>query len=454
MFISYTKDFIDTLDLLLQDSYNNQTRREDFLALLTHIENLMAKSEDGDKAWFANHQLRDFFGKITVSSSGNFSGNSQVSSEKIQEGKERITINNNQDNSSYIPISGDTSANTLETKRIWKLDLLLEILENKGIICKTPYDKSDKKTRYYFYNSLFEMECQRTEIQIIKEDISEKYFKLLLKEDKEPEDGDCLAQYNLLKSDRFTIDINGALQWIDNKYYTERSISINQKRSYTRMALAIEDKHIFATKGERSGRIFTSYNTLKRELRDFCYIDGQKLISIDLKSAQPYFISQRIKKDLPNAKDFYNTITKDDIYLFFLKQWNIDNPQGYYREYNIDQKRMEDIYLNTRDDIKPEFLKILFKIKGRKSPIEDTFAKEFPTEYRYIQDHKEDLAISLQREESDIFIPVATSYADKGCLSIHDSLAFKRELLQDITKDIQKKFEEKGYTDHSIKINA
>ena len=236
--------------------------------------------------------------------------------------------------------------------------------------------------------------------------------------------------------------------WIDDKFYRERSISSNQKRNYTRMVLSIEDKMIFTVEGANSGRVFTNFNSIKRELRQFCTIDGQKLMSIDLKSSQPYLMAQFMKKNWPvESKTFYDTVTKDDIYLFFLKKWNEANPAGFYREFNIAKNKMEDIYLNTRDDIKPEYLKMLFKIRGRKPALDDVFKSEFPFVYEKVQEQKEGLASTLQREESDLFIPVCTEFAERGCLSVHDSLYFKPDLHQPIMDSLKDIFINKQFAD-------
>jgi hypothetical protein len=117
-----------------------------------------------------------------------------------------------------------------------------------------------------------------------------------------------------------------------------------------------------------------------------------------------------------------------DIYLFFLKKWNEANPSGFYREFNVVKNMMVEVHLNTRDDIKPEYLKIMFKIEGRKPALEDIFEKEFPYVYGKVQEQKENLASTLQREEAELFIPGCTEFANRGCLSVHNSLYFKPDL--------------------------
>lgn len=470
MKISYTKTFINTLDSILQEEYNEITKREDFLVLLTKIELLMNYNED-ELAWFEYHKLREYFGRVTItvpvgSSLHSVGSSKEISEELSEDFSEEINNNKNKikiEKTVSVPIvvpdlpknETDCANETFLTpkkKRVWKLDFLLKILENKNIIIRTAYDRHNHKTRRYLYNIMFEMECQESEIGIVKEEISEKYCQLLLKEAKAPKEPHLKIQYDLLKSKRFKIDTDFALMWIDDKFYRERSISSNQKRNYTRMVLALEDKLIFTVEGAKGGRVFTNFNSIKRELRQFCTIDGQKLMSMDLKSSQPYLMAQFMNKKWPKeSKTFYDTVTKDDIYLFFLKKWNEVNPSGFYREYSIGKNKMEDVYLNTRDDIKPEYLKMLFKIRGRKPALDDVFKSEFPFVYEKVQEQKEGLASTLQREESDLFIPVCTEFAERGCLSVHDSLYFKPELYPSLLDCLKERFSKKNFKDFTFK---
>lgn len=467
MKISYTKQFINTIDSLLESEYNKITKREDFLALLAKIEVLMGShenGEDGEKAWFENNKLRTIFGKVTLPTLGEsnlspFEGSEFKSINKESNISKIINKDNNKD---LYPITRGTSS-TIEPcydenkisnlkKRVWKLDLLLKILEDKNIIIKTPYDKNNGKTRYYFYSSIFQYLCEEAEIEVIKEEISDRYINLFLKSLKPPKELHLKVQYDLLMSDRFQIDVNSALMWIDDQYYNKKNISLNQKRTYTRMVLYLDDKRIFVTEGAKGGRVFTNFNTIKRELREFCTIDGQRLMSLDLKSSQPYLMAQYMAKHYPiESKSFYDAVTKEDIYLFFLKKWNGSNPCGYYREFNIVKNCMVEVHLNSRDDIKPEYLKIMFKTSGRKPILEDLFKQEFPFVYSKVQEEKENLAAKLQREESEIFIPVCTQFAKEGCLSVHDSLYFKPELYSSILNSLKEVFEDKSFKNYTLK---
>lgn len=405
MEVSFTKQYLNALDSFLNTEYNLVTRREDFLALLARIELFMSNNENEDKAWFEKHKYREYFGK--------------TGPRGYQE---------------------------------YKLDIMLKTLERKNILVITPYDKSRGKTRSYFYQLLFHMEYKESENEIIKVKIPEKYRRLFIKETKIPEKVELKLQYDLLMSQRFKVDTNLALKWINDQYNRHEIIS-NQKRNYVRMILSIDDKLIYTIEGDKGGRVYTNFTNLKKELRQFCLIDEQKLMSIDLKSSQPYLMAQFMMKNWPvESASFYEIVTKEDIYLFFLNRWLEANPEGFYKRYNVDNRRVEKVYLRTRDDIKPEYLKMLFKINGRKPELDKIFKKEFPFVYHKVQDLKLGLASALQREESSIFIPVCTEFAERGCLSVHDSLYFKQELYQPILESLRSKFNEKGYKDFKLNV--
>lgn len=83
-------------------------------------------------AWFENHQLRTTFGRPSI-----------------------------------------------DGKRVWKLDLMIKKLENKGILSSTAYDKNKGLTKYYSY-LLFSYELQNNELALVKENVSEKYYNFLI----------------------------------------------------------------------------------------------------------------------------------------------------------------------------------------------------------------------------------------------------------------------------------
>lgn len=81
----------------------------------------------------------------------------------------------------------------------------------------------------------------------------------------------------------------------------------------------MKDKNIFASFGPKSNRITTLFTSKKRELRQFCKIDGEKLESLDLKSSQPYILAIHfLRKHPAESKRFYNDVVHNDIYTIFL----------------------------------------------------------------------------------------------------------------------------------------
>lgn len=407
-FCSRLGAFSFTLDTLLSSCYDDVTTRDDFISLMTYIERLMSFSKDNNTAWFENHKLRPRFGRPTINK-----------------------------------------------KRFWKLDLLIKKLVENNVLVKTDYNKAHKKTRNYSYTTVFSYYMEEfmleNEIKIVQEKISDKYYKLLRSNSERPDKTNLQTQYDLLKSDRFQIDVMRSLKWVSNQHYIEQSISFNQFMCYNRMIFDLDNKHIFVSEGEKTGRVFTNFNLIKRELREFCTIDGEQLKSIDLKSSQPYFLFSYLLDKYPSKESnkLYQIVTEDDIYNWFLDKWK-DKKQDFYTTWDMVNNIRKPIYINDRDDSKVEFLKFVFKIKGARSQYDIIFEDEFPELHKLISKIKDNLALKLQKVESSIFIPVATSFCDRGCLSVHDSLYYKPVLESKIKSSLDNQFKYLSYKHYSL----
>lgn len=403
---TYNKSRFDLIDSLLGNSITPKLKKEDYHKLLNYIENLISLSDDG-YAYFQNNKLRTRFGRLIING-----------------------------------------------KQIWKLDMLLKELEEKNILTVTAYDKS-KTTRRYFYSSYFEWLYAEREIQIATSDLTDELYDEILKE-RNTDEPEVLAQKTLLESNRFKIDTRAAIEFIHG-LYTERKIQINKLIAYERMVFHLNDKKIYAKKGEKGGRIFTTFNGLKRELRQFCTIDGEKLSSIDLKSAQPYFMASYFLQNYPQNKDvqrFYKLVTEGDVYTYFLERWQKETGKNFYFGYDFKINKSIRKNIKTRDeDAKPEFLKLLFKITGRKPQFDFILKEDFADVYKILNEDKANLASKLQRMEAEIFVPIATQFADKGCLSTHDGFHFKPSLREQLKGSLRDSLNERNYINYTLKEN-
>ena len=188
------------------------------------------------------------------------------------------------------------------------------------------------------------------------------------------------------------------------------------------------------------------------ELRAFCTIDGQTLHNLDLKTSRPFFLASLFQKRFPGKESntLFEIVTEDDIYPWFLSKAN-ENDVYSYQRYNGIQNSLITNQLITRDDSKVAFMRFIFNNskRGIRPVYESIFKQEFPSLFSKIR-MSENLATELQQQESHIFIPVASKFALKGCLSIHDGLAFKSGLRSEIDRDLEIMFSKESILKYNI----
>ena len=314
-----------------------------------------------------------------------------------------------------------------------------------------------------FKNDLYEMTKNKQHIYETEDvEISLDLYKKVTKEFLPPTDQTLLVQYNLLKSNNFYFDSIEANKWLENLVETEQiDIKSNRFNVYKRMMINFEDKNIFVKEDETTGRIFTNFNLCKRELRDFCYIideDGTKsrLMSVDLKSSQPFLLASLLLQEHPenkNVKEFYRIITEEDIYDYFKTRFIEHNGSNTI----FVNRKLISIY--TRDDVKIEFLKVLFKNNRGNVALENIFKEDFPDVLEFIRILKRtksnELAILLQIKESKIFIEVFKNLCQLSIdsLTVHDSLYFKEVDIKIILDVLNSKMEQLGYKNFKFKLS-
>lgn len=340
---------------------------------------------------------------------------------------------------------------TILGKRQWALDLVIKTLIKHDIIERTNnYSIENKKSYGYKISESIYEELALDNLKYKKEGVDTKLYNKLVKSPI-PKDKELKKIYNLFKSKRVDYDLKSALNWITNELVTG-NITYTKFHLYSNMAIKLKNKEIFVIRGGKGNRIFTSFNTIKRELRQFITIDNEKLVQLDLKSAQPYLFASTLYKEYNegDTKSFYNDVINKDIYKVFLKDAQKYN--GTVKEFvtHIDpitkEKTFsnEEIHINNRDEAKVEFLRFLFKKSnnGVTRPFELVFKDRYPELYSFIKNDKS-RASTLQQLEASIFLPVANEYIDLGVLSVHDSLYFKESDRDTILNALTKSFEEK-----------
>jgi hypothetical protein len=396
--LHFDKAYLDVLDSLLDYSENS---REEFLSLLHLIETSMEHSEGHSVGFFESHKIRNLFGRRKYK---------------------------NNDKLRYV------------------LDHMVDHLIERDVIIATDYSYKNGKTREYFYSSAFNLLLENRKLELELSNVQDAYYQSIITGDP-PIGSIALSYYHYLKSSNFDIDESLALEWIFNEYKTQR-ITSNQYRCYIRMVLDLKDKRIYCTQSEKTGRISYNFNIIKRELRQFCRINGKKLISVDLKSSQPYFLASYFYQKWPNeSQKFYDDVTKKDIYNLFYDLAVVDGLTQYHR---FNGKYMEKVYIKDREDSKREMLRMLFKMSGHRPVYDIILENHYPEFYSKFRMFNGILWEDLQRIEASIFIPITDRWMERGCLSVHDSLYFVEDIKKDVINDLNKAFEAKGFKNYTL----
>ena len=288
-------------------------------------------------------------------------------------------------------------------------------------------------------------------------EISDIVYRKIRKNLVAPEKGHLAYQFNLLMSDKFYFDFDEAESWLITQVRNGLRCDSPKYNCYKRMMFDLQDKYIITVEDEKTGRIFTNFNLCKRELRSFCYFRDlktgvlSKLKSLDLKSSQPFLLASQLLKENPDSTDclnFYKTVVEDDIYNYFLKRFIELNGSTTYKNYDGTICSIE-----SRQDVKPEFLKVLFKGNAGFAALEKVFKEDFPEVFAFIKAKKDKgesnaLAIELQFIEASIFLEAHRRIVKLGmdCLTVHDSLYFKDSNYDKVKSILTEVFIERGYS--------
>jgi hypothetical protein len=326
----------------------------------------------------------------------------------------------------------------------------IDILTDNNIVNRNYY--SEGKSYDYSVNYVFESE-ELTEIKL-----NRKLQSKVLKDYVRPTTKAARLQYDTLKSNSFKFDAAGAFNWVQN----QSELNKNKLIAYNSSITHLYEKNIFVFPS-KSGRHYHNFNLIKSDLRQYCTLDNETLIGIDLKSSQPYFLACKMLKEYPDNPDiqkFYNIVTKQDIYTWMLEQFDQEHPDKFYLDYKYDEIYKtwigQNKYLLTRNDIKPEFLKVLFKDNKGSTPLQTIFKNKLPSVYDYIRTKKSikknNLAIELQKAEADIFIKAADKMFNQGIkvLTVHDSIYCKESDKINVLIILKNEFNIQGYKDYIL----
>ena len=380
------KSYINEIDKRLVNEYNNPLKRDDYLSFLKWFNTRITNGNENKEFFFDYHNERKKWG--------------------------RPIINN---------------------KRVYKLAHMIDTLIKHNVIFRSGYkfgENSRARTYQYAVDFLDIIEITDESIDIVLDESKSKYILKILPNNN---------QYQLLVSDRFTINRFEAMKWVIEETSHNR-ISKEKALKYHTVIDDIYYKNIFTSIGEKSGRLFTSFTSLNHNLREFCSIDNKYLSSIDLKSSQIYFLLNLMKQqyDDMDILRLYEIVISGDIYDY------INNQMKCFK---------------NREETKLEFYHFLYKGNKGYLPMQSFFKVKFPGFYNALIDlnkklskQNTNLSIELQRIEADIFITVCDKFVMRGCLSVHDSLYYVKDIEGELIDELMKQFNEKGYS--KFKLNT
>lgn len=278
--------------------------------------------------------------------------------------------------------------------------------------------------------------------------------------------------YNCLVDEDFTIDYNGAINTIyalDCRF----CIKINLLQS----VIDLRDKNIrFICHSDTDKRIHTNITNLKSILRQHLYYKNEKLVNIDIKNSQVYFLAMVLHLVNIKSIDYLNSINKYTISNNSSQLLDITELErfidlavtgnfyevlgnellnekggyhGYYEKIKYNKKtdrKVSEFYDNPKKLMKSTTFEILFS-KNTDSDEKKWFRTKFPTIYKFIYNFKEgdskDLSRFLQNLEADIILKKIIKELKLNdpkifLITIHDSIMTTKNNIDLVKNTISK----------------
>lgn len=170
-----------------------------------------------------------------------------------------------------------------------------------------------------------------------------------------------------------------------------------------------------------TGRVYNFLSSLPRELREFIRIDGKEIVEMDIANSQPLLLLPLLK-EVENEVDvkLYKKLCETGKFYDYVRNMLADD--------NKDNKKDSTFKVDF-------FSKIFFSTEKRNYRWRELFDNEFPTVSRIItetkKDNYKDLALMLQRNESEIMInQVSRILLENGnddFFTIHDAIYTTKE---------------------------
>jgi len=184
------------------------------------------------------------------------------------------------------------------------------------------------------------------------------------------------------------------------------------------MLTKIQDKDIF-WEFDKYGRFHTNLTSLMKEIREkYLSIDGEPIMSLDIKTSQPFFLAQILKRewlvnDDSEIQQFIKLVETGDLYNHFVQRY----PEKF----------------TDRKSVKPMVFRCLFDEHRYNHLYMELFKSEFPYVYDFIEHYHvnfgEPLWKTLQRMESqlifgEIYNTIITQIPGIKLFTVHDSIHY------------------------------
>jgi hypothetical protein len=202
----------------------------------------------------------------------------------------------------YIPLKADY-LNRLSKK---KHKYHVKVLSKNGFIERSSYMVGKRSFGYKI--TFFDSDNKRyndkiknaftfhsyeflSKTSIIKREVTDKVLKR-----KGIADRKCPHLTKWLNSESIQIDAAGAYKWIDQ----QESLNFNQKYQYACAVRNLEVGNWYYSREGDDNRLHSNLTNLSANLRQFLTSNGSKLVSLDVKSSQPFFMALIISMILEN----------------------------------------------------------------------------------------------------------------------------------------------------------
>jgi hypothetical protein len=194
------------------------------------------------------------------------------------------------------------------------------------------------------------------------------------------------------------------------------------------MLTKLHDDDIF-WKFDEHGRFHSNLTSLMKEIREkYLLIDGEPILSLDIKTSQPFFLAQMMKREWlvnsdPEIQHFIKLVETDDLYNHFIQLY----PERF----------------TDRKSVKPMVFRCLFDEKFHNHLYKELFKSEFPYVNDFIKcyhvNYGEPLWKTLQRMESQlvfgkIYLSIIKEIKGIKMFTVHDSIHYPERYHERIKK--------------------